>query len=135
VNTPRCARDLMSTPVLFLSRNATVLEAAQFLLDNRLSGAPVADDTGRPVGVFSFRDLAKYFLDPALQEGGKGAPAQARVSEFMTSRVQSVRPEATIAECRKAMRQHRTHRVLVQDPDGKMAGIISTSDLALRVSE
>lgn len=132
---PRCARDVMSTPVRFLARDASVLQAAQFLLDNRLSGAPVADETGRPVGVFSYRDLAKFFLDPAFQDGGAAAPSAARVFEFMTPRVTSVRPEASLDECRKVMRQHRIHRLLVQDAEGKMTGVVSVSDLALRVGE
>ena len=53
----------------------------------------------------------------------------------MTPHIQSVRPEATIEDCRKAMRQHKTHRVLVQEAHGKIAGIVSASDLGLRSSD
>ncbi|MBI2921709.1 MAG: CBS domain-containing protein [Planctomycetes bacterium] len=131
MTTPRCARDLMSSPVISLPRAATVREAAHILLDNRLSGAPVVDEAGKPVGVFSFRDMAKYFLDPALETGGTGTAGMAKISELMTPKIQSVRPEATIEECRRAMRQHKTHRMLVQDAGGKIVGIISASDLGL----
>ena len=89
------------------------------------------DETGKPVGVFSFRDMAKYFLDPALETGGTGTAGMAKISELMTPKVHSVRPEATMEECRRAMRQHKTHRMLVQDAQGKIVGIISASDLAL----
>ncbi|MCC6738967.1 MAG: CBS domain-containing protein [Planctomycetia bacterium] len=131
---PRHARDLMTTPVRFLAKSASVTEAAKFLLDNRLSGAPVADEAGRPVGVFTFRDLAKFFLDPAFLEGGS-APATAPITDFMTPRVHTVKPEATVEDCRKVMRQHRLHRVLVQNADGTMAGIVSVSDIALRAGD
>lgn len=132
---PRHARDLMTSPVRFLAKSATVTEAARFLLDNRLSGAPVADEAGRPVGVFTFRDLAKFFLDPGFQEGGTASPKDVKITEFMTPRVHSVKPEATVEDCRKVMRQHRLHRVLVQNPDGTMAGIVSVSDIALRAGD
>ena len=128
----------MSQPVKTLSRDSNVIDAARFLLDYRLSGVPVVDASGKPVGVFTFRDMAKYFLDPTLIAGGGVKPAdpgRERVADLMTPHIQSVRPEATLEECRKAMRQHKTHRVLVQDAQGKIAGIISASDLGLRSTD
>jgi CBS domain-containing protein len=138
VSTPRTARDVMSQPVLTLSRYANVVEAARFLLDNRLSGVPVVDDAGKGIGMFTFRDMAKYFLDPTLLPGGgarKADPGKERVSDLMSPHIESVRPEATLEDCRRAMRQHKTHRVLVQDAQGKIVGIVSASDLGLRSND
>jgi CBS domain-containing protein len=138
VTTPRTARDVMSQPVKTLSRLANVVEAARFLLDNRLTGVPVVDDAGKAIGMFTFRDMAKYFLDPTLLPGGganKADPGKERVSDLMSPHVQSVRPEATLEDCRKAMRQYKTHRMLVQDAQGRITGIVSASDLGLRSTD
>ncbi|NUN50780.1 MAG: CBS domain-containing protein [Candidatus Brocadiae bacterium] len=134
---PAFARDIMSQPVMTLSRDASVLDAAKFLLDNRLSGAPVLDDRGRVAGVFTFRDLAKFFLEPALEDASapRPDPAKAKVSELMTKHAESVRPGDRIEDCRKLMRQHRMHRVLVTDDEGALVGIISATDLVFRVHE
>lgn len=131
------ARDLMSSPVHSLPKSSTILEAARFLLEHRLTGAPVVDSRGLPVGVFSLRDLAKFFLDPLFMQpeartGLPPEPAAVGIADFMTTHVVTVRPEATIEECRRAMRQHKMHRVVVVDAQGRLAGVVSATDLALR---
>jgi predicted transcriptional regulator len=132
----------MSSPVLTLPHDAHLIEAARFLLDHRLSGAPVLDGQGKPIGVLSFRDLAKFFLDPWLEQAGREGPKslapeplRIAVSELMHHGVVSVKPEATTEEIRRAMRQHKVHRVLVQDAKGVAVGVVSASDLALRGAE
>jgi tRNA nucleotidyltransferase (CCA-adding enzyme) len=124
--TPPRAKDLMSSPVRCLARDATVREAARFLLEHRLSGAPVKDDRGRPIGMCTLRDIAKYFLDPVSTE-----PAST-VSDLMTHRVITTNPDATLEDLRRSMRGHQVHRLLVEDAKRQVVGMVSASDLALR---
>lgn len=53
------AGDLMSTDLVLLRESQTVREAAQTLLRNQISGAPVVDAEGRCIGVLSAADFVR----------------------------------------------------------------------------
>ena len=60
------AEDLMSRPVEVLPQKMPLREAAHFMSQSQISGAPVVDEVGRCVGVLSATD----FLHLA-EKGGK----------------------------------------------------------------
>ena len=51
---------LMTTSVLCLRTECTLQEAVRFFLDNKFSGAPVINEHDKPVGVLTFKDIARY---------------------------------------------------------------------------
>lgn len=51
------ARDVMASPVITVKPNSSVREVAKTLLENRISAAPVVDDSGKLVGMISEGDL------------------------------------------------------------------------------
>jgi CBS domain-containing protein len=53
------AKDLMTTDVLHVHQEMSVKDAALLLVKNGISGAPVVDDKGRCIGVFSSTDLLR----------------------------------------------------------------------------
>ena len=53
------ARDVMTADVLSVTRDMTLDEVARFLVEHEISGAPVVDTRGRPIGVVSLVDLAR----------------------------------------------------------------------------
>ncbi len=53
------ARELMQGRVITLPSNATIAEAVATFEDEHISGAPVVDETGKPVGVLSSFDIAQ----------------------------------------------------------------------------
>lgn len=55
------ARDLMTVPVVAISPDATVAEAARRMHTNKVKRLPVIDRTGRLVGIVSRGDLLKVF--------------------------------------------------------------------------
>jgi diguanylate cyclase (GGDEF)-like protein len=58
------ARDVMTTVVASLSRDATVGQAAKYFLRFRLSSAPVVDENGKLAGFVSEKDLMNVLLWP-----------------------------------------------------------------------
>src|SRR5262245_62458831 len=109
------ASDLMRHPVRQLTAWTTVREAAAFLVRQGISGAPVVDEHGQWVGVFSQNDLARYLqgriVPPRAErtlesrEGLAGPAAllpdrigDAPVREFMTPGMYTVFPDATLEE-------------------------------------
>jgi CBS domain-containing protein len=53
------ARDVMTTDVVTVSPETSVTDVARLMLDRRISGVPVVDNTGRLVGVISEGDLMR----------------------------------------------------------------------------
>ena len=140
------ARDLMRHPVRQLTAWTPVREAAAFLLRQGISGAPVIDEHGRWVGVFTQNDIAR-----SLREGIARRPAdrtlesregageswsfsdkvgEAPVRDFMTTGLYTVFPEATLEEVVHTMTAFEIHRVFVIGEErGELLGVITTMDV------
>jgi CBS-domain-containing membrane protein len=141
------ARDLMTRPVCRLQAQTPVRDAAAFLVRHGISGAPVLDEHGEWVGVFTQNDLARYVQNRL----GPGAPdrtlesreivvnlfslppdefGKTPVREFMTAGMFTVFPDATLPEVVHAMTSFRIHRVFViEEKDGALQGVITSMDI------
>jgi CBS domain-containing protein len=146
---PITASDLMNPEVLTVRDDITVRELASFLIENEISGAPVADAEGRLVGVVSLVDIATvasgerrtrvdgsgFFgpdWDDALdEEDMEDLPSDQdglRVADIMTPEIFSVPEDATVSQIASLMLKGHLHRLLVTRED-RAIGIITTSDL------
>jgi tRNA nucleotidyltransferase (CCA-adding enzyme) len=143
------ARDLMTRPVRKLVSDATVRDAADFLLRWRISGAPVVDPHGRWVGVFTLNDIARHVqtrlvelpvVDPKEErtlETREEIPdgfhfegfEDTRVGDLMTPGLYSVFPDATLEEVVRTMTDQRIHRVFVITEGGEIEGVITSMDV------
>jgi CBS domain-containing protein len=145
------AKDLMNPELLTVRDDMTVVDLAEFLVDNEISGAPVEDAEGRLIGVVSLSDVARaftgrdqvvrahpepdYYLrsweDRFLPEelaGLRVAESDATVGEIMTPSLLAVDEETPVARVAAKMIDSRVHRLLVTR-DRKVVGIVSTIDL------
>ena len=50
-------RDIMTTEVITVSPETEIVQATNLLLENRINGVPVTDDTGKLVGILCQSDL------------------------------------------------------------------------------
>lgn len=155
---PITAADLMNPEVLTVPEDLSVRELAGFLLDHEISGAPVVDREGRLVGVVSVVDIADAAAGEEEDDGAGGSggapgafhatgfgeelspealealgpfeePAgEMRVGEIMNPEYYSVSEDATVSEVATTMLNNHIHRLLVIE-EGKVAGIVTTSDL------
>jgi len=130
---PVQARDLMSRPVRQLTAATPVRDAAAFLLRHGISGAPVLDEHGRWIGVFTQNDLARsveHRLMPPTPEDLGRTP----VKKFMTPGLFTVFPEATMEEVVRTMTTFKIHRVFVIDEaEGTLQGVITIMDVLRRL--
>lgn len=143
-------QDLMTSPVIVLEDTATLRDAARTLTEAKISGAPVVDHRGQPVGVLSLFDITTYLagLDRLAGEPGgfyrQGAlrfdmlddeapePApdeETLVKDVMSPEILSVRPETPLAHVAKRLRTENLHRVFVRNARGELVGVVSTMDL------
>lgn len=141
------ARDLMSRPVRQLTAWTPVRDAAAFLLRQGISGAPVIDEHGKWVGVFTKSDLARYMEGRIVPrshertlESRKPVDGIAPISSekfgetpvrhFMTPGMFTVFQDATLEEVVKAMTSFQVHRVFViEAKGGELQGVITSMDV------
>ena len=142
---------LMSRPVRRLQMNARIRDAADFLRKWAISGAPVIDQHGEPVGVFSLRDLADHVVNrlediPVIdvsaeraRKTGESIPTDrgfhfegiddTRVSDFMSPGILSVDPDAPAMEAVRMMQRQAIHRIFVRRGTGPLVGVLTTMDV------
>ena len=133
--------DVMTHLVVTLRPDDTIPDAANCLLTNRISGAPVVDG-GRLVGVVSEADLVKAFT-PESSRGSlptpllfllvRGIPRpKARyttVGEVMSKEVITIGPNNSIWEAARTIDRHGVRRLPVVDGDNYVVGVLARSDL------
>jgi CBS domain-containing protein len=118
-------RDILAkkgSHVWSLGPQATVLEAARFMAENRI-GAVLVLDGERLVGMFSERDI----LQRVVAEGRD--PSRSTVGEVMTTEVACCTPDTSIEEARGAMKNRRIRHLPVIDGNERLLGVISIGDL------
>jgi len=140
------AAELMTPNPLSVRDDATLREAIAFLVDRSVSGAPVIDEAGRPVGVLSQTDVLIHDREEVKHiepEHEYGSPLPARlwdefqiekvdttvVRDLMTPAVFCVAQDRTAVEVVEQMRELNVHRLFVVDRDGVLVGVIAAMDI------
>ncbi|HEX5100462.1 MAG TPA: CBS domain-containing protein [Polyangiaceae bacterium] len=127
---PKLVRDLMTVDVVTIGRNDKLQVADDVMRLGRIRHLPVVDDDGTLAGVVSQRDLFHSGLIKAL---GYGTRAQSNaldmvvVKEAMRTEVQTIAPDAPLAEAAQRMLKGKIGCLVVVD-GGKLAGIITEAD-------
>lgn len=137
------AKNLMTRPVHTVTRDTPLSEAAELLLANRISGAPVVDQLNHLVGLVTEADLltavglpchhVTHNLWQTLQ-GVFSRPIELRepnetVGAVMVSNVVTVRPEESVNDILELMKAHHVKRLVVIDQERIPLGIITRSNL------
>ena len=137
------ASDIMTPGVISADPDATVLEAARYMLQHHISGLPIIDKTGNLVGIVSEGDFLRRretstdrkrsrWLD-FLMGPGKMAAEYTRthgrkVSEVMTTEVHTVTEDTPIEKIVELMERRRIKRVPVLQGN-KVIGIVTRANL------
>ena len=141
------ASDLMSPNPVSIRDNATIREAIAFLVDKGISGAPVIDEAGHPVGVLTQTDILIHDREtleglPRTQaESGPPLPRgwweefaferidKTVVADLMTPAVFSVPLNAPVERVIEEMRDLNVDRLFVVDENGVLVGVITALDV------
>ncbi|MGC1952843.1 MAG: CBS domain-containing protein [Gammaproteobacteria bacterium] len=117
------AKDYMSANLVTFTPHMDVLNAIQVLVEHRISGAPVVDETGNLVGVLSQKDCLRVALE-ASYHGEWGG----RVSEFMSRNAKTVEAETSILEVAEMFMKDEYRRYPVME-ENRLIGQISRHDV------
>jgi len=121
------AGEIMTSPVFATTSRASVRDIATKLAMNEISGMPVADRTGKVLGVITEGDILAV-----LTEGRKLETLTAE--DIMSRDPVTVDVGATMAEVMKLLNEEGILRVPVTDR-GKLVGIIAREDIIRAVLE
>lgn len=137
------ASDVMSANVLSVMEDATVFDAAELLLNARISAMTVINAKSELVGIVSEADLIrraeigttphKNWLQRLLSDDASSAADYVRthsqhVRDVMTRDVVTVDIDAPLGEVAAVMAKHNVKRVPVLD-NGGIVGMVSRADL------
>lgn len=138
------AQDLMTREIITIPRGMSLRAAAHLLMQMHVSGAPVVNDEGRPIGILTSSDLIRS-LEVEMLSGSRAREAnnvfadwqvfdcealsEDEVERFMSPDVITATPATTLVELARTMSEAHVHRVVILDRWGKVIGMVSSMDI------
>jgi CBS-domain-containing membrane protein len=104
--------DIMNSKLLYIRDGDRVALARRHIIDFGVTAVPVLDETHRPVGVVSLRDLA-------ADEGDRFQPS---------GKVETVKATASLEEGARQLAESDYHHLVVVDDKGVAVGMVSSLD-------
>ena len=112
----------------------------QLIEDNKISAVPIVDELGVPVGIVSVSDLLlkerrhELESEPSLLHSRRRQAQRVKApgvvaSDVMTTPPITIRADTTPARAARVMQTLNVRRLVVVDERGRIAGIVSRSDL------
>ena len=134
-----CA-SIMSRDVVAIAPDAPIAEALELLRSHHIKTLPVTSEDARVVGIVTQTDLLdKPTWGPRGPRLGVGLRLQltlnrmrapnGSIEDIMTSPVRTVSPDTLLADIVRLMAATGLHHLPVVEADGRLAGIVSQSDL------
>jgi CBS domain-containing protein len=119
---------LMTSDVTCVSPSLQVEELTELLLSRRISGAPVVNGKGHPVGMVSKTDLVReHYVSERFTEDQSLRPGVVR--DVMTPTSIQLAETATLGQATALMAQEQIHRLPIVSEDGDVVGILSALDV------
>lgn len=131
--------DVMSADPVCIQQGSSLRDAAQLMIDHRISSLPVVDPDGSLVGVVSKADLVsalnikKHSLARTLADLLPGGHHHSRmgtiVDDVMERKPITIAEQVSVQEAAEEMDRRRVHQLVVAHQDGTVCGVVSQSDL------
>lgn len=137
------AHEIMTRHVFTVRRDSSLQEAIAAMLDHGVSGLPVVDDTGVPVGMLSEGDLLhrtelgterkrprwlSFLLGPGKLAAEYTHTHGRIVADVMSDKLHAVAPDTPVRDVVLQMERHHVKRLPVLE-NGRLVGIISRANL------
>src|ERR1041385_3533905 len=113
------AKNIMTRDVITVTPAMTVKSLAMTLIKNQISGAPVAEKSGKIIGIVSESDI--------VAKKGKD------VKSIMSKKIISVGEQTPVEEIAEVMTTHHIKRLPVMNKD-KVVGIVSRADIVSAIA-
>lgn len=113
--------EIMSRGVVQVKPDLGLDALEELMLSHSISGAPVVDDHGRPIGIVSKTDLLR-------RSGGPQGP-RGTVRDVMMRTAYCLAENEPIARAAGLMAFEGVHRVPIVGHDGAVVGVVSPLDV------
>jgi CBS domain-containing protein len=120
-------RELMAEPVVTVTADATLTEAARMMRDADI-GDVIVVKKSKPVGVLTDRDIVVRGI------AENRTPGTVTAGEICTTDIVSVAPDAEISQAIALMRRAAVRRLPVTEM-GELIGVLSLGELAIERDE
>jgi CBS domain-containing protein len=134
---------VMTASVLCLTPDVSVEAAAAMILEANVSGAPVVDTEGSPIGVVSRSDLLRERLERGDVVESAALPEELRrgfhvdgasvstatVQDVMTPLAFTLPQTESLSTAAALMATEGVHRLPIVDDEGRVVGILSALDV------
>jgi CBS domain-containing protein len=135
--------DMMTRSVLSVTPETPLKEVARLLVEHRISGLPVVDDTGRVIGVISegdllvkeqrrdaihHRPLARIFGDSAETRQLLAKAEASTAGDAMTAPAITIESDRPVSVAAARMIERKVNRLPVTE-QGRLAGIVTRADV------
>jgi len=128
---PEKCRDIMTKDPAFCQANDTVAIAAKLMEKHNIGVLPVVANlhTVKLAGILTDRDLAMKMI------ADERDPHKTLVREVMSHPVVTCSPDDDYHVALDLMEKHQVKRIPAVDNSGRVVGMISQADIALRVAD
>ncbi|MCX7779410.1 MAG: CBS and ACT domain-containing protein [Negativicutes bacterium] len=112
--------------------NTTIADASEIMRTKKFRRLPVVDDSGKLLGIVTDRDLREVSPSPATTLSIfelNYLLAKMQVKDIMKRNVVTIGTDATIEEAALLMYNHKIGGLVVVGQDGRVAGIITETDI------
>lgn len=142
------AHQIMTRPVITVTPDTTIVDAANIMLQKHVSGLPVVDAAGKLVGIISEGDFIrrseigtqrkrgrflKFILGPGQEAADFVHEHGRKIAEIMTPEPLTIGEETPLEEIVRLMEKNNVKRLPVIRAD-KIVGIVSRSNLLQAVA-
>lgn len=142
------AHQIMTRPVITVTPETSIVDAANIMLSRHVSGLPVVDGTGKLVGVVSEGDFIRrseigtgrkrgrwlrFILGPGKSAADFVHEHGRKVSEVMTKKPLTITEDTALAEIVDLMEKNHVKRLPVTRGD-QVVGIVSRANLLQAVA-
>jgi len=117
--------DIMTKNVIVVPFGKTILDVAKLMKKNEIGSVIVVEDKAgkHAKGIITERDIVYKIL-------AKGQdPYKSEVKDIMSHPLRVVKPDTTIEDAAKAMRENKVKRLPVVNDDNELIGLLSEGDI------
>mgnify|MGYP001089631535 CR=1 FL=1 len=121
-------KDIMTKGVKTIAYNKSIKEAAENMLKEKVSLLLVVDGSNKPIGVVTRKDIAFRVIRKSER------PEDVMVAVIMSAPVSTINENLSAVELGKFFGEKKYKRLLVENDNGELAGIVSTTDMLKAVA-
>ena len=114
------ARQVMSTDVITVTEDVKLTKVMKLMLDNRISGLPVTDNSKKLIGIITEHDIVNFAFS--------GDADATNAGEAMTTDLLTSPPNVSLERIVNCFATNRVRRVPIVE-DQKVVGIVSRRDI------